>query len=356
MRLPGGVPGVRDWTWRQVVLGVVLLVLFVAVAALVPVLIQPDDSGPEAGSTPGTSSGIPAPSGVGVPTASPPTSTVSPVSPTPAPEKSTSDFQVRPAVKARPVGDPPRAVYQEFPSACALVRASSKAPVAGLSSPGAGEGGYDVFGSTRAKPAEPGRVPSGATSCLNPGDRSTYWVPQVLQGGRALEPESFQVLYKAAVSDYTSVQPFPAGLRVLAGGQAAAPSAADGSAVSWSCTGYDEPRLPVASTCQEGDRLIGRIAAPGCWDGRHLDVPGHRSHLAWAASGRCPGSHPVAVPTLLVRVAYPIDVTQEVRLSGLRGQDFGFGVVTGWQPKVLRDLVGDCINAGEHCGETGSPN
>ncbi|GAB3258083.1 hypothetical protein GCM10027456_36420 [Kineosporia babensis] len=343
MRLPG------DWTVRQVVLGAVLLALFVAVAAVVPVLIQPGtDPEPSAGEASPTlsappSSAAPTPSAEASPT---PTAT-------PAPKKSTPSFVVRPAVEPRPVKDPPHAMYKEFPSVCAQVRSAAKAPVAGLATDATG---YDVFGTTDTKLAAPGKVPSGASSCLNPGDRSTYWVPQLTQAGEAIEPETFQVLYKGAVDDYTSVQAFPAGLRILAGGRGAAPSAAAESSVSFSCTDYDENALPPASTCRDGDRLIARIAAPGCWDGRHLDVSGHRSHLAWAASGQCPSSHPVAIPTLLVRVVYPIDAAQGVKVSGLKDAEYGFGAVAGWQPKVLRQLVGECINAGEHCGETGRPN
>ncbi len=354
MRLPG------DWTWRQVVLGSVLLAVFVAVAAVVPVLIQPREQEPDAVITdamPAPTPVLPSPSPSDLPlpsTETPrPTASGTPTRPTASPTKSASPFILRPAVKPREPGNPPRAIYKEFPSVCAQVRSADQPPVAGLAPDSTS---YDVFGSTGRSLAAPGKVPSGASSCLNPGDRSTYWVPQLLQGGQVIEPESFQVLYKAAVDDHTSVQPFPAGLRILAGGRGAAPSAAAESSVSWSCTDYDEQRLPKASTCREGDRLIARIAAPGCWDGRRLDVAGHRSHLAWSASGQCPGSHPVAIPTLLVRVAYPIDASQAVKVAGLDGEDFGFGVVTGWQPKALEQLVEDCINAGEHCGESGWPN
>jgi hypothetical protein len=134
------------------------------------------------------------------------------------------------------------------------------------------------------------------------------------------------------------------------------PSTATESAVSWACTGYEDGELPRASTCHDGDRLIAKIASPGCWDGRRLDSPGHRSHLTWAASGGCPGDYPVVIPTLLVRVAYPFDVSRTVKVSGLDGDQYGFAAVTGWQPKVLKALVKTCINAGKHCGDDGRPD
>ncbi|MBT0768376.1 DUF1996 domain-containing protein [Kineosporia sp. J2-2] len=336
-----------EWTARRALTAVLLTALFVAVAAVVPVLIQPGD--PQANPVAGTPTTT-APVASGTLVTSPSPSTIG--SPTPA--RTRSPFLLRPAVSARPVGNPPRAVYQEFPSTCALVRSTATAPVQGTGTLGAD--GYDVFGSTTKTLASPGTTPSGTTSCLNPGDRSVYWVPSLAQGGDKIVPESFEVLYKGTVDDYTSVQAFPAGLRILTGGVGAAPSSAAESRVSWSCTGYDATSLPPASVCAPGDRLIARIAAPGCWDGRHLDVPGHRSHLAWAASGGCPATHPVVIPTLLVRVVYPIDTTRPVRVPGLAQQEFGFGAVTGWQPKTLKTLVKDCVNAGRHCGADGRPD
>ncbi|GLY29382.1 DUF1996 domain-containing protein [Kineosporia sp. NBRC 101731] len=336
MRVPGTW---GEWSARQVTIAVILLVIFVGVAAVVPVLIQPGhDPAPPASTTPQASTTST--------TSTPPT----PLTPTPKATHTTNPYRVRPAVTARPAKTPPRAVYQEFPSMCAPVRTTTQAPVTGLATTGTR---YDVFGSTATTLAAPGRTPTGTSSCLNPGDRSTYWVPSLLQRGRHIEPESFQILHKGMVRDYTSVQPFPAGLRILAGGTGAAPSSAPDSSVTWACTGYDASVPPQASTCRAGDKLIATIAAPGCWDGRHLDVPAHRSHLAWAAGEGCPASHPVVIPTLLVRVVYPIDVSASVRISG---GTYGFGVVTGWQPTILRALVRNCINAGEHCGENGTPD
>jgi hypothetical protein len=222
MRVPG------DWTVRQVAVAAVLLVLFVAVAAVVPVLIQPGDHG-----SPAASKATPPPATSGASIVGSPEATLA-ASPTPsaspAAKKTAASFLVHPAVRPRPVTSPPNATYKEFPVECALVRTTQKPPVAGLAPVGTG---YDVFGSANPVLAAPGRTPTGTTSCLNPGDKSTYWVPQLTQGGKALTPESFQVLYKGAVDDYTSVQPFPAGLRILAGGKGTVPSAAAESAVSW---------------------------------------------------------------------------------------------------------------------------
>lgn len=326
--------GRRSWSRRQIAVGVLVLAIFVVVAAVLPVLIAPGGPARPAATTPVTTA---------------PTAPASPTSPSPSP--SSQPFELSRPVRARPVEDPPDRTYREFQSVCALQRRTSRPPVAGLYPGGATS--YDVFGSTGTTLPAPQRVPGGSTSCLNAADRSTYWLPVLYQGGRVVEPERFTVLYKGTVDDYTAVQAFPPGLRILAGGASAPASPAQG-AVSWSCTGYDEPRLP--SACPAGDRLTLRLSAPGCWDGRHLDVPGHRRHLAWPIDGRCPADHPVAVPALLVDVVYPLEAAGALRTVSGRGEDFGFGFVSGWRTTALSRLVGTCINAGRQCDAQGRPS
>lgn len=302
---------------------------------MVPVLISPAEPEPEAAAP--TSSG---------PVMPPAVSTRAPTpTPTPTPTRTPSPFLVRPAVQPRPVADPPRRIYREFQSTCALTRTSDNAPLAGL-----GAGPFQFAGSTAKTLATPGKVPGGTSSCVAAGDRSTYWTPVLRQGKQTVVPETFEVLYKSGVDDYTGVQPFPAGLRLIAGGPVPAP---DRGRVSWSCTGYDEAELPDPGTCRDGDKLTMRLTAPSCWDGRHLDVGGHRSHLTWPLAGRCPGSHPVAVPELLLRIVYPLEGTGTLRLTSGTGAGFGFGFVAGWQPSALAELLKQCVNAGRQCDATG---
>jgi len=333
-----------NWTHRQLALAALLLVAFIATAAVVPVLIAPSDPKGVAAAAPAPAEPTPAGS---TPAPTP--------SSTPTPTRTVSPFLVRPAVQPRPVKNPPHRIYREFQSICALARQSSKAPLAGLA-PAGRKVGYQFAGSTSAALAEPGRLPSGSTSCLTAGDRSLYWTPIVRQGRQILRPESFEVFYKAGVDDYTGVQPFPTGLRLIVGGPAGAATAPDQGRVSWSCTDYNEPTLPTPGTCKDGDRLTMRLTAPSCWDGAHLDVPGHRGHLTWPLTGRCPGGHPVAVPELLLRIAYPLDGTGELTVDSGPDEEFGFGFIAGWQRAALAKLLKTCINAGQLCDANGSPS
>jgi hypothetical protein len=38
------------------------------------------------------------------------------------------------------------------------------------------------------------------------------------------------------------------------------------------------------------------------------------------------------------------------------GDQFGFGVVTGWRPTALAALMKTCINAGRQCDADGRPS
>jgi len=48
------------------------------------------------------------------------------------------------------------------------------------------------------------------------------------------------------------------------------------------CTGSDTKNFPK-STCGGGWRVT--VTFPSCWDGKNLDSPDHRSHVAYPASG-----------------------------------------------------------------------
>lgn len=325
--------------------------VFIATAAVVPVLISPSQPKAEAAPTPTTSPAvIPTTASTPAPT---PSNTPTPT-PTPSPTKTVSPFLVRPPVKPLKVGHPPNKIYREFMSVCAPTRVSSKTPLAGLAAAGT-KARYLFAGNLSATAAAPGKVPTTGTSCVNAGDRSTYWAPVLTQGGKILRPETFEVYYKAGVEDYTTVQPFPPGLRMLVGGATASGMTPDRGRITWACSNYGQPVIPNPGTCTDGDRLILTLAAPSCWDGRHLDVPGHRNHLAWPVNNVCPGGHPIPVPELMMYVAYPFDVNTAIRSDAGAPADFGYGFIAGWQRTPLTKLIKDCVHGGLQCDDTGQP-
>ena len=44
---------------------------------------------------------------------------------------------------------------------------------------------------------------------------------------------------------------------------------------------------------------------PDCWDGKHLDSPNHKDHVAYGSGNACPTSHPVRIPAITFDIQYP---------------------------------------------------
>jgi hypothetical protein len=61
-----------------------------------------------------------------------------------------------------------------------------------------------------------------------------------------------------------------------------------------------------------GDELLKAWCLWGnrCWDGKNVDTPDHKSHVAYPSSGSfestgpCPASHPVRLPQLMYEVIW----------------------------------------------------
>lgn len=73
------------------------------------------------------------------------------------------------------------------------------------------------------------------------------------------------------------------------------------------CDRSDTAELP-RKPCPGGIRVT--VIFPSCWDGKSLDSPDHRSHVAYApgnqalAGDRCPSTHPVRIPQVMYEVMY----------------------------------------------------
>ncbi len=195
-----------------------------------------------------------------------------------------------------------------------------------------------------------GSLRSGGTTCLRSDDTAAYWVPALYQGTSLILPQAATVYYRRA--SLAPVNAFPNGLRVIAGDAMA--TTPQGMGVTfWSCgAGSGVAPSSTVPTCpaQRGSFLRLHVRFPSCWDGRHLDSPDHKSHMAYAMRGRCPSTHPVPVPALAQIYRYPTRGGEGFSLASGGQWSAHADFFNAWNPGALKRLVDGCLNALVHCG------
>jgi hypothetical protein len=192
---------------------------------------------------------------------------------------------------------------------------------------------------------------AGTTTCSRKADTAAYWMPTASVGGVPTPPASATVYYQR--NALKKLRPFPAGLEMVAGNRLARrPQSL--LVVSWDCGDLENvPRSPSPPSCPDGSRVSLRVNFPDCWNGRTLDSLDHKSHMAYSVGGRCPRSHPVAVPALSIVYRYPTTDGPAVTLSSGSIYSAHADFVNAWNQTALARLVQRCLNRLRHCG-TGS--
>lgn len=240
----------------------------------------------------------------------------------------------------------------QFVVACLFSHRAPDDPIVKPGRPGASHL-HDFFGnrSTRAASTE-ASLRRAQTTCERRADGAAYWAPTLKVDGHTVLPRNAQFYYLTGLRPRASIRPHPAGLRVVAG-NARATGPQDPRQVSWGCTaGRGTGHASEVPLCPPGSRLRLHIRFPDCWNGRALDAPDHVSHMAFSRLGRCPASHPVAVPILTANVVYNFRGGAGVTLSS-GGQYSGHAdFFNTWDQRALAALVRRCLNAGRACGRT----
>ena len=196
------------------------------------------------------------------------------------------------------------------------------------------------------------------TTCSRPGDTAAYWTPTVTNNGKRIAPDRLIAYYRTTrIRDITSVKPFPAGLKMVAGSaMATASNPQPVRFVNWGCGDGVEGTAKPPASCPDGQALRLRIEFPNCWNGRTLDSADHKSHMAYAGVGGargCPSSHPVPVPSLSLNFRYKVSGSYSgIRLvsGGVHSGHADF--FNAWNQSALTQLVRDCLNAGRICNSS----
>ncbi|GAA4604079.1 hypothetical protein BJY16_004856 [Actinoplanes octamycinicus] len=255
---------------------------------------------------------------------------------------------------------PPGAVrVAEFLADCPFTHRLPDDPIVFPNLPGASHM-HSFFGSEVTNASTTVTDLLNANSNCNPSiDKSSYWIPTLYQDNVPVEPTTGIFYYLGeGVSDalIAQTQPFPLGLRVVAG-NAKATGPADNTIARWSCLHHGEvnPSSDFVN-CPAGSMLESYLDFPHCWDGRNLDSADHKSHMAYPVGNACPASHPVVVPKLRQVMRYPVNGDPaRLRLASGRGYTMHGDFFNAWPVDELARRVNDCIRIIVKCGVDGRP-
>ncbi|KAM7199754.1 protein of unknown function (DUF1996) domain containing protein [Naviculisporaceae sp. PSN 640] len=238
---------------------------------------------------------------------------------------------------------------------------------------------------------------STCTSCSFVQDLSNYWtavmffkakngtyqrVPQVGNGGpqgKLINNGGLDVYYIPS----GKVTAFRQGFRMLAGNAAETnpskvakanichrcwTSTNDNNFVGGApCTGSDTVDIPQDTKCK---MIRQTIIFPHCWDGKNLDSPDHKSHVAYGqgsgatGGGACPSTHPVKLPQVMYELMWNVSKFMDKSIwpdSGpalmysmnLGGSAAHGDYVFGWKGDSLQKAMDKNCNLNRDCPAAG---
>jgi hypothetical protein len=204
------------------------------------------------------------------------------------------------------------------------------------------------------------RATKSGTTCVNPDDKSAYWIPTVSwtdnSGTRTLKASTAHFYYRSGGKPPEDVQSPPAELKVI-----------PNTHVNWRCA-QDTAVTPSPPTRCSSGTLVVSIRFPDCVAEDEIGQPltdtdpndprfpnDHRSHMAYAVNQPdgtklCPSTHPTPIATLTMEVKFNIGTTSgTVTLSSDHGAPPGSTMhadfFNAWEQDKLTALVESCINA-----------
>lgn len=229
-----------------------------------------------------------------------------------------------------------------------------------------------TYESMRASAGQPGNDFNGF-KCLN---CSGYWEPAMLDAaGNPVSPLFVSGYYKRRPASDPKCGglgtvfgaigkciPVPNGLRMIFGYDLITGKSPTGS-LWFNCTGPTAksgtyPSLTIAlANCPvgAGNKLGAIIEAPNCWDGKNLDSPNHRDHVAYQVPNTntgqraCPATHPYAFAGLTLGAWFPVVPGMHLSCDMMlpnspSGTCFHGDYFENWAPEVKAMWEENCIN------------
>ena len=245
----------------------------------------------------------------------------------------------------------PQGVTSQFVVKCEFSHRGPNDPIVHYNMPGMSHS-HDFFGNDATNASSTvADLQKASTSCSKQADRASYWAPTLSDHGTPVEPDGVVAYYRPGVGvDPASVRPYPAGLKVVSG-DATASSPQPTERAGWTCGSSRNLSPAPPATCPDTAPLHLVVTFPDCWDGKATDSSDHRRHMAASTKGACPASHPVAVPQLMLTIAYPVSGPgHELSLASGSIYSGHADFFNGWRPADLAREVTLCLNRSQTCG------
>jgi hypothetical protein len=275
-----------------------------------------------------------------------------------------------------------------FRTVCAITHYSNDDPILFPGVKGAAHH-HTFFGNTAANFATtPSSILTTGNSSCDGGtaNRTGYWIPSLIDTstGAPLKPFRGIIYYKMGKVPGKFIQPFPKHLRMIAGNANAkveSESSADFACVNESAKNYLTGVGKVIPACAKSTtgRIVDgyirlKVEFPNCWDGKNLDSPDHKSHMAYANGGhkdakgnwyypenKCPTTHPIPVPQVTeifdFEVTDAVNGTNKWRLASDNyptttrgGLSLHADWMNGWDESIMNRIVKNCLNKSIDCG------
>jgi hypothetical protein len=209
-----------------------------------------------------------------------------------------------------------------------------------------------------------------ATTCKPVLDHSSYWVPTLYDAAtrKPVEPTGFRVYYRSIRNNSTGVMPIPTGLRMIAGDAKKKVATPRGAQGQFYCAFYGPGDLDGVARSSNGNwpicdpksyaTLHYMLQFPDCWDGKHLDSPDHKEHVAYGTDQGCPADHPVRIPSLTFDITYGVKGTsQGYYLSsdptGRTASSMHGDAFLMWDPDAMNRRTKDCVLQRRQCDNEG---
>jgi hypothetical protein len=244
----------------------------------------------------------------------------------------------------------PQGRHPQFIVKCDWSHSAPDDPIVQPGNPG-GSHLHEFFGSTQTNASSTGAdLLGGDTTCENRADTAAYWVPALYEGEVRVPPQSLTAYYRTGVGiDPAEVQPWPVGLKLLAGDPGAEGDQPVGVA-AWTC-GASDHLTAAPRDCSPRAPLSMRLTFPDCWDGTNLDSRDHRQHVAYSRNGTCPPAQPLPIVQLILSVRYGFHTDPaDLRLASGAATTAHGDVMNAWSDAELTHLTDLCLRRSAVCG------